>query len=380
MNAARIRELADPSSGKTWRSECAGDCAVFGAAPGAKGRRSEKRFADAGQARAQAEKEELKRLRQGWRLRRPDAAPGEPALLCALGRGYTGAMAVAALDGGAGPTVFNSFDDAAQRDELIALHASGEIAWRAPLEGLCWELIATPAHGLLVRLDHGVWAGAPGPAGLRERVAQNPHPASFLSAGGGRAAWYAEPHLEVVELASDAGVLREAAEPAIYGGHSPQMAGALSPDGRELVYCTQPGRLQRVRPGSGEAPSAHAIDAEMIDAMRYSADGRWLFLRERYGRWRWHCLDAGTLHPRPDAPLWSSQRSDLAIAPDGRIALSQGAQIAIYDPHTLHCTLQFRADHVARGLALAWSSSQLAVRTDLGCAGLYATDRTTLHA
>lgn len=369
MTAARVRGLADPASGKTWHSECAGERVALGAAPGAAGRRSEKTFADPAQARAHAEKEELKRLRQGWRLVDPAAAPGQPALLYALGRGYTGALAVTALDDGA--TAFNSFDDATGRDEAIGLSEAGDVLWRVPLPGLCWQLIQVQAQQrVLMRLDHGVLAFAPASAQLHELVAQNRRPASFLSVGGARAAWYAEPQIEIADLDSGERVVGEAAEPSLHGGHSLQMAGALSPDGAALVCCATPGELLRLRPGA--APTRHGIDAAMIDKMMFSPDGRWLFLRERYGQWRWLCLDAATLQPRADAPAWRSERSDLAIAADGRIALSHGAEVAVYDPDTLQCTLQFRADHVARSAALAWSSARIAVRTDLGCAGLYA--------
>jgi hypothetical protein len=378
----RIRTLQDPL-GKAWGTRCEGaDLIVRTGAPG-KEKETIKPQPDARAAVAQAQKEEWARLKKGFVLVNAAARPGEPRMHRCLGAGYTGAMPVADFGGRllcsrnlASPV----HPSAAGRDQLVVIDADAKEtdAFEAPENTLVWKALHMPSRDLLLLLaDHGVLAWSPASRSFETLAEGNRDPASFLSIADERAAWFAQPELIVCALparGARAVLFRQPAEPQLFSGHSMQMEGALSAQGR-LAFCTQPGEVQFVDLSGGVPQPAWHGDFAMLDKLCYTPDGRWLIAKEHYGRWSLHCFDMQAGAPRADWPaLGDLANGDFALDPAGaRLAIAHRGRIDVYEFATMKPVLGFAVDHVVKRCTIAWiGDDTLGVRTDAGCASLYA--------
>lgn len=374
----RQRKLHDPVSAKTWETVGDGNQVhILSGKPG-KQKRDTKRFETDDDARKWAEKQEWARLKKGFVLVDAQARPGEPSLLCYLGGAYTGAMTITRTDE---LILCNRYlDDASQGcegDELIFIDAKAGICARQNLSsmGLLWEVRATSRQGQKVlRMDTGIFTRTIDdsmPTLISERTETAP---GFFSIAGTLTAWHAAGTLEARDLSSGQTLLRQPLTATMHGGHTPQMAGALSPDGRRLAVCSVPGEIQYLDVLSGEVAARHQGDFEMIAKMHWTADGRWIIALETYGKWRLMCFDAASGEPRPDWTLQDDMsRSDFAISTDGsQLAITHRGHISIYDLSDMKIRRHFRFDHVVRSASVAWTASNaVSVRTDYGCVGTY---------
>lgn len=378
----RTRVLLDPA-GKTWATRCEGaDVIVRAGAPG-KEKESTKSQADAKAAIAHAQKEEWARLKKGFVLVNPEARAGEPRMHRYLGQGYTGAMPVADFKGQllcSRNLASDVHPQAAGRDQLVVIDAQAQETdtFEAPENTLIWNAVYTSAlDRLLVRADHGVLAWSPATRTFETLAEQNRAPASFLSVAGTRAAWFAQPELVVRDLSPSAGgsdLPRHEAHPQLHGGHTLQMEGALSSQG-VLAFCVQAGEVQFLDVAGGTARPAWKGDFEMIAKLCFTPDGRWLLAKEQYGRWTLRCFDMEAAAPRADWPdLGDLANSDFALDPSGeRLAVAHRGHIEVFEFATMKSLLRFAVDHVVKRCAIAWTDNDaIGVRTDYGCASLYA--------
>lgn len=382
----RTRILHD-LNGKTWTTRCDGpDLTVRAGAPG-KEKESAKTFADAKACIAHAQKEEWSRLKKGFLLANPEAGAGEPRMHRYLGAGYTGAMPIADFKGQL-LCVRNLPSDvhrqAAGREQIVVIGADGQEAdaFEAPENMLIWKVLHMQLPDqLLLRADHGVLAWSPATRTFQVLAENNPKPASFLSIASARAAWFAQPDIVVRDLSAGNGsadVLRQPAEPRLFGGHSSQMEGALSAQG-VLAFCTRAGEIQFVDLTSHTTRPPWTGEFEMIDRLCFTPDGRWLLAKEHYGRWTLHCFDMQTATPRADWPaLGDLGTADFALDPAGeRLAIAHRGHVDVYAFATMKPLLRFAVDHVIKRCAIAWiGSDSIGVRTDYGCASLYAVEVT----
>jgi hypothetical protein len=378
----RTRVLQDPA-GKTWATRCDGPTVTVRAGVPGKEKESEKSHADAGAAIAHAQKEEWSRLKKGFVLATPEARAGEPRMHRYLGKGYTGAMPIADFNGRllcSRNLASDVHPQAAGRDQLVVIDAQAQEtdAFEAPENTMIWNAQPAPAlDRLLMRADHGVRAWSPATRSFETVAADNRSPASFLSVAGTRAAWFAQPELVVRDLSLPAGgndLLRHEAQPQLHGGHTPQMEGALSPQG-VLAFCVQAGEVQFLDVAGGTARPSWKGDFEMIVKLCFTPDGRWLLAKEQYGRWGLHCFDMETAAPRADWPaLGDLANSDFALDPSGeRLAVAHRGHIEVFEFATMKSLLRFAVDHVIKRCTIAWiGNDAIGVRTDYGCASLYA--------
>ncbi|MFI1032608.1 WD40 repeat domain-containing protein [Streptomyces sp. NPDC020951] len=369
----RTRHLNDPATGRTWTSHCAdGVVETLAGSPG-----RERRTRKEGAGPEYALKQEWARLRKGFVLTDPMAAPGEPVMHRYLGPAYTGAMVAEAVEG---RLLCNRFDDTDKRERLLLVDEDGGLADSVsmPAGRLAWQARHVPElKRLLVRGDHQVFAG-PVPFGEFEALtAHNRHPVSFLGGAGTRAVWYAEPDVVVTELADGSELFRETVPAATHGGHSLQMEGALSPDGTLLAYCARPGEVIVREVADGRVRHTWSGGFAMVAKLLFTPDGTRLIAQDRYGTWRWHCLDLtdGT-HPTGWPLPFDSARGDLAIDAGGdRLAVSHRDEVQVLDLAELRLLLRFPIEHSVRRSALTWvGDGRLGVLTDAGMASLYAVE------
>lgn len=370
----RSRHLIEPKTGKIWRTECqAGSLAmVSGAAD--RERATSTSYVDSPAAEAQAEKEEWRRLKKGFVLSNPAAAAGEPRMLCCLHGRYTGALVAEDV---AGRLLCNRAGDLPGSDALCLIDEDARLADTIdlPPSQLAWKALHVPElQRLLVRADHRVLAWSWESRRFDSLTTGGGVPASFLSRAGTVAAWYAEPDVVVTDLRSGAELMRRGVASETYGGHTPQMEGALAPDGRVLACCAKTGQILLFDVLQAGPPVTMDVETQMIEKMAFTPDGRQLIALERYGQWRLWCFDLDTRRPQVDWPqLDGMERGDFAIEPRGtRIAIARGPQVEILGLSTMSRSLSFRADHVVKRCALAWVGRYLGLRTDAGAASLYA--------
>lgn len=370
----RFRKLHDPISARTWESVCDGSQVHIRSGKPEKQKCDIRLFESDENALKWAEKQEWARLKKGFVLVDGQAQSGEPTLLRYLEGAYTGAMIIT----GTGDQIMcNQYVEAGRGDELIFIDAKARICTRQDLSnmGLIWEVQTRSRHGEQVLLtDTGIFTWTIGnsrPALISEKTDGAP---GFVSVAGNLVAWHVAGFLEVRDIGSDQTLLRQPLTASMHGGHTSQMVGALSPDGRRLAVCSAPGEIQYLDVLSGKVVARHQGDFKMISKMHWTADGGWIIALERYGRWRLMCFDAATGEPRPDWTLQDDMsRSDFAINIDGgRLAVMHGSHVAIYDLSNMERDRHFRLDHVVRSACIAWTApNALSVRTDYGCVGTY---------
>ena len=370
----RIRTFHDPATGKAWGTRVDGLNAILVSGVSSKTKEIVKPQTDEAAMQRFLEKEEGERLRKGMLLADPHAAPGAPCMLRHLGRGNTGALAITEFDG---CLLVNQFDDAGRGDALLQIARDG-VAQRLTFVGentLVWKLIAVPKlNKVLFRADHQVRSWEPLSNSITALTQRNKTPASFLDCQGTLAAWHEEPELVVHDLATGRKLLRLKVEPELYSGHSPQLTGALSDDGSMLAHCAQAGKILVHDVASGTHRFTVSGAFEMVSKLAFTPDNRQLIVKERYGRWGLTAFELATGKPAVGWPdLNDLGESEFAIDnAHERLAFCTRGRAYVYEWPTMRKHCELRIDQVARSAALAWTSDGLlAVRTDLGCVGLY---------
>jgi hypothetical protein len=200
----RTRVLHYPATGKTWSTRCQGASVTISAGVPGKEKINQKRMADESTAIRWAQKEEWARLKRGYVLVNPQAEPGESRMHFYLGGGYTGAQALADVDG---QPLCNRQVPAPNRprsvagdDELIVLGPDATVVQQValPPHRLLWQAVHASALGrVLLRADHQILAWQPRTTTFDTLTVNNSPSASFLAVGGTHGAWYVPPEIVV---------------------------------------------------------------------------------------------------------------------------------------------------------------------------------------
>lgn len=362
--------LRDPASGKTWAASVSGSVVTVRAGAPGKEKTSEKTFAEAQAARDHARAEEWTRLKKGFVLARSDAASGEALVHRFLARDYTGVMIAHDLGG---RLLVNRHIDGAE--QLIAIDPDGNEVFRVPTpeSALAMAAVAHPdADVTLLTLDHQVLCFDAATKAFKPLSPPADAPGSFVDSAAGLGAWFADGAVTVTELSTGAVRFRFPVEPQLYSGHTPQMSGALSRDGRVLAVCAEAGRIRLFDAASGVETGVIAGDFEMLPEMAFGA-GDTLFALERYGANALRCFDVATGAERDGSPIAKNlDRGGFALDPAGaRLAILSRATVTIHDAQSFAPGLSFRLDHALRSAAIGFVGDALGVQTDIGCASLY---------
>ena len=367
----RRRVLTNPGTGAEWATESDGTTVTVTSRTGSREKVTTRTEADAKAAVAYSVKEEWARLKKGFVLADPFAKPGAPRMHRYLCRDYTGALPMADVDG----LFLVSLHDGTDRMLLLDAQAESQGGLDIPPDHLVWKAIAIPATGsVLLLIDHQVYEWALADGTLRPLTKGNRRPASFLSVAGSLAAWYDEPDVVVRDLVTGNDVFRRPVQPQLYHGHTPVMKGALTTSG-VLAVCHQAGSVELLDLSTGGQPAEEWHAAfEMFEKLEATPDGRWLVAKERYGAYGLYCLDLASMVPRSPWVELLDPRGAFALEPTSRrLALVRNLRVHILDMDSLEEHLSFPLEHVVRNCAVEWiGNDTLGVRTDYGCASLYA--------
>lgn len=361
--------MIDPK-GKLWGTRTTGnEVTVFSGAPG-KEKETKKPQADDFSTRRFLDREEGARLRKGFVLRNPEAAPGEPSLLCHMGRDYTGALSVVECAEGLLTNCYNG-----KADDLYLVRRDGSKEVRASLQrGLIWSILPSSQAGeFLALVDHQVFSWRLADGGWNEMTRPNGRPASCLDVSRSRAVWYEEPNLVVYDLVTQSELSRQELAPELYSGHSPQMEAALSSDGKMLAYCAHSGQIELVEVASGASYRSITGNFAMVTKLIFSRDGKSLFVKEQYGRWTLLAFEVETGQPIKKWPACGDLGTgDVALSASGRyLAMGAYSRLEVLDL-TSGEKQTIMIDQVAKRFQFVWTADdQVAVRTDAGCLGLY---------
>jgi hypothetical protein len=374
----RERLLHDPTTGKIWGTRCEGAIVEVTSGNAAKPKVQPKEFPGPDEAVAWAVKQEWSRLKKGFVLVNPAAEAGQPSMQRYIGGGYTGALMIA---GCAGRVVTNRHQDedasGAATDMLVLVGDDARTLheWRPGKTDLAWSALpANDGTGFLIRFHSGIYLwpsdGSPAQRISDATVMSSP----FLTTSNGHVAWHDSDHVTVMRLANRQRVLQLTRTPAMVGGHSRQMMGALSPNAAMLACCATPGEIEYIDIAQAETVRRHRSDFEMITKMEWSPDGRWLLALEQYGKWRLLCLDTATGACPSGWPNFADMtRADFALDADGkRLAILRRGQIILHDFADMREIRSFAIDHVVRTAHIAWTGDNaISVRTDYGCLSTY---------
>lgn len=372
----RHRVLKDPATGEIFATDYDGAALTIRA--GAAGLERETRYSrlPAEAAEALATGDELARLRKGFVLVNPAAAPGEPRLHRMIAPNWNGALVLAALDG---QLVCNLYDRKAGHDTLLVIGRAAETLDRIdlPPRYRVRQLVGLPDLGrLLIRVDHQILSLSLSSRQLDELSRSSRRPAGFLAVAGHRAAWYEEPDAVVIDLASGQEALRWSIAPRHIAGVTLPMAGTLSHDGTLLALSRRKAQITLLDVASGDIKAVMQTNLCRIGELALMPDGRSVVVCEEGGASRLLCLD---LPSRTDRCPWPDFGEDwtggtLALHPAGRLlALASGGSVQLYDLATMKPVLSFQIEHIQKRCALAWSGTDLGLLTDFGCLSLYAT-------
>lgn len=371
----RTRMLHDPKTGKIWGTRARGNLVtVISGAPG-KEKETEKPQADSYQTNRFLMKEEGARMRKGFVLTNADAKRGEPVMLRHLTQSYTGALAIAEYDG---KLVVNAYNPDRDGDELwlIDRDAVGGAVSFVGKQSMVWTIKpSTAAAGYLLCVDHLIASWNPVDNKIEMLTNQRKTGSTFLDCAGAVATWCEKGEIIVRHLGEQRDLLRLPVKPELYGGHTPQLAGALSPDGSLLASCAHSGQILIHEIAGGTLKTTITGGFEMVDKLAFTPDGKTILAKEQYGRWTIHAFDVEKGAPVSGWPnLGDLGDSDFAI--DGatnRLAYQEYGRAHIMDLTTFEEVLEFPIDQLVKRADLSWTADGLlAVHTDAGYVGLYA--------
>jgi len=273
----------------------------------------------------------------------------------------------------------NRFDEGTQRDELIILGSTEQQLQHVRIPdgfgSLIWKACPVPAlNQILLLIDHQVVIFSLDTLSFSLASKDTKPGKNFLSVAGTHAAWYEEEHVVVRELSNGAKLLRHPLQPQLYAGHTPQLTGAMSPDGTLLACCTQAGEVQFFDLAGGKPRLPWRGNFQMIEKLSFTPDGRWLLALEQYGSWALHCFDLASNAPLADwSALGDMSRADFAIDPNGKfVAIARRGMLEVIALASLKNVQRFPIDHMVKSCAIAWTGANtIGVRTDYGCLSLY---------
>lgn len=383
-----------PTNNTFWDWELAGTTLTTrSGAVGKNGRSSAKRFTNAVKALAEIDRKHFQKLRDGYIFRVAEN-PGSLLLERHFSSTYTGFTAMA--DDPHSNTIFAArhTGHGDKRCELVAFDATTGIDTQClPLKEFdLWKLhphggsLYWQADGRVKRVNPTTGTIQPiGTGGMFPFLEFDLQGDRLLLSHthGGQCV------LEVLTLPTLESVWRiDVSAQRHVDDHKIHHVAALSPSGRWVAFCRQPGRIElydlerdRRRTITGTFPCLQKI--------AFHPSEEWFAGIEQYGQWLFRAWSiAGEEDTRwqklkyiyPDGSVNRNRECfDFAFAPSGKVvALREGATVRLHDCKTRRLRTRIPIHHVARpwntgGLHLQFTTTdQLLTRTDSGVIALHA--------
>lgn len=363
------RTLRERTSGKTWQIERQG-CELLMSSGTGKGRI--KAFPDEEQARRQAEKKIWTRLKNGFVYLDEQADPGRPVLHLYRGAGYTGFMPLAvSTDCNDCYTAYvvGQFEST----EIRRYNERGEeqMTFILPDQRMVYAMKWNKRQGhILLNDSHQIKLLDLNSGG--EQSLSGSHMPNDLDLAGGRTVWRERDEALVMDCASQQVLRRLPVSPEMYGGHSPQFAAALSPDGERLALCDQLARLVVYDVNDGDKAVIHKTrDEDLCQQLAFSRDGQFLYSLGVYAQPNLIAYDLNV--PDEAHQAWQLEDvRDLAVdAVRGWLAVHRYKQVEIYEQRSHQLFMRFPLEHVVKRVEMAFTRDYLAVYSDYGCISMY---------
>jgi hypothetical protein len=355
------RVLTDEVSRKTWRIKLQ-DKSIF--TSNNNGKEKEKVLADAQEARKKYEKEIWEKLKKGFIYLNPAAKKGEPLMHRFIGSGYTGSM----------PITSSEIDDSFfisqvigkfEKEEIKKLYPDGKIENVKTLPAYMNYHIRSLGDKILMNQNHQILALDLKSGEINAYSKKSLEPVSALDVFEERAVWYDEPNIVVYDFAKNAAIFKKSVQCELYGGHSLLCAAAVHND--TLAFCTKSNEITFIDIKTLEERVMIKDEPSYTDKMRFSNDGKYLFLQERYSSWKLKAYDIS-------AKAWETSQEVRYVAFCDKkslfatLSMNNGV-IEIYNG--FEKTLTFRAENVVRSAFFAFTKDCLALYSDYGCVSLY---------
>ena len=372
MNPQIRHVLTDGATGKVSVLVLDGCKLVVESGLPGKTRSTQKVHASPTAAATQFEKKEWELLKKGYVMREPDAAVGNPCLHRYVGGGYTGCLTLVAVGEQMAVYRHGVFEPAQSEDYLISINRAGtmleSITLPKPLPGsACFYANTTT---LLLDVDHFIYTYDLAKKRFRELIGTFEKPASFIALSGTIAAYASHPALEVRDLQSDEILYRARVNCEQYGGHSDQLAGALSARGDQLALCTKPGEIVLMTMPTGKQIGMIRGDFAMVAQLAFV--GGTLLVREQYGTWSLRFFDLKTLAQiKSPIDIEGVVTHACLNADQSRLAVILGKRVTVFDLATGQPRCGFTSAHCVKTCQAAFWGQQLGVRTDYGCFSVY---------
>ena len=308
---------------------------------------------------------ERAKMRSGFVLVNHQPDVGQPSLMMALPKGYTGALPIASADTG---QLLTTCVNPSSGAELLVIIEDGEaiIAAERPmgpvqsikLRGLSIYLLSQHQVSLIDdRGDEVTLTDAPNiPAGVLEIVDDE-------------ALWYESGELRLVNLDDNSTVQSWPVQPALYGGHTTQLAAALSLD--YVVYSDTPGKIVIFNRATLNKSVINA-DIQMIGQMVISGDR--LYVSELYGNWGVYRFDLNTGNMDKNWQTdFGRNLNTVAVSPDGlHVAIESANQINVFNTSGSQLVRRISIDHAVKRSNIIWTNNNsIAARIDAGFVAVY---------
>jgi hypothetical protein len=370
-NHLKIKEnmklLKNLETGKTWQIRQDGKCLYMS---GNGGKEKETTFASADESAKKAEKDIWAKLKAGFVFINENAKTGTPVMLRYIKNGgYNGAMPVCADEKSNGFFILinNNFetetilkiaeDSTAGEIKILPLPNPGMTFFMRYFDNRIF--MNTECEIVSLNLSNGT---------VQKHSKNGENRIWILDFFDQRAVWYDEDKLTVFDFETNKKIFEKAVQPAMYNGHSPQLSAAVCGD--RLAFCSHPEKIVLLNIATGEEKIIAKPTDALTEEMFFSADGKFLYTLEQYGRWSLAAYDTEKLTQAWEHKDVKSAAFDRSKARFAILKMFCG-EIEIYDARTQQKQTAFKGEYIVKNADMAFTQNCLAVYTDYGCLGLY---------
>ena len=360
-----MKHLINLETGKTWQIRQNGK-SLFTSNNG--GKEKEIDCATADDATKKAEKDIWAKLKSGFVLTNENAKIGSPMMLRYLkNSGYTGFMPVCADEKSNSFFVLVNHDFETETLLKISPNGASEEIKTFPVKGMTFFMRYFDGN-IFMNIRHEIVSFNLSSGAIQKHSKNGENPESVLDISGKRAVWYDKGKLTVFDFETNNKQFEKEINPEKYGGHSSQLAAAVCGDW--LAFCSQSEKIVLLNIASGEEKIISKPVNAMTNEMHFSADGKFLYTLEQYGRWSLAAYNTETL-----AQVWEEKDvKSLCFDNENRrfaILKMYRQEIEIYDAESRKKMLNFTGEYIVKNAFMAFTQNSIAVYSDYGCLGLY---------
>jgi WD40 repeat protein len=360
-----MKVLVNTETGKTWQIRQDGKY-LYTANNG--GKEKETAFVSADEATKKAEKDIWAKLKADFVFRDENAKIGNPSMLRYIKNGgYTGFMPVCADE--KNDDFFILVNNDFETETLLKISENGtrEEVKTFPVKGLTFFMQYLDGN-IFMNTGHKIVFFDLSSGTVEKHSKMGESPTSVLDISGKRAVWYDEKKLTVFDFAVNKKIFEKEVKPEMYSGHTPQLSAAVYGDW--LAFCSQSEKIVLLNIANGEEKIISKPTNALTYKMHFSADGKFLYTLEQYGRWSLAAYNTENL-----MQVWEEKDAKTVCfdneSKNFAVLKMYCNEIAVYDANTQKEALTFKGEYIVKNAFMAFTKNCLAVYSDYGCLGLY---------